>query len=253
VGIGIRLRTLWRLRAGVIVSLLLALIVSVWSVQKISLAPPGLTPRSLEMATASTHVVIDTPTSALFDLRQDTYDFESLRNRAVLLGNVIASTEVRQKVADRARLPVERLVVQPPLTREQSAPAADSENRRATSDIVKSTDHYRLNIQANPTVPVLDIYAQTPNAESASLLVNAAVEELRVYLKDLAARERTPEKEQIRLIQLGQARGTVINAGIDWQVAILAFLITFGISAATVIFMSRVRAGWRLAAATETG
>jgi hypothetical protein len=251
-GIGIRLRTLWRLRGGVVLSLVLALIAAVWSVQKISLFPPGLTPRSLEMATASTHVVIDTPKSALFDLRQDTYTFEGLRNRAVLLGNVIASTEVRQNVADRAGLPVGRIVVQPPLTREQSAPPADSENRRATSDIVKSTDHYRLNIQANPTVPVLDIYAQTPTAESAAILVNAAVDELRAYLVDLATEEQTPAAEQIRLIQLGDARGTIINEGVDYQIALLAFLVTFGVASATVIFTSRVRAGWRLAAAAES-
>jgi hypothetical protein len=252
VGIGIRMRTLWRLRGGMILCLALSLLAAVWSVQKISLFPPSLTPRSLEMATASTSVVIDTPTSALVDLRQDTYSLDGLTNRAVLLGNVISSTTVRQHIARRAGLPVERLTIQAPLTPKQSAPRADSENRRTTGDIVKSTDHYRLNIQSNPSVPVLDIYAQTPNAESAAILVNSAVEELQAYLVDLARAEKTPPHKQITLIQLGKARGTVINEGVDWQIAILAFLITFGISSATVIFAARVRAGWRLAAAAES-
>jgi hypothetical protein len=251
VGIGKRLRTLWHLRLGVVVSLLIALLAAVWSVQKISLFPPGLTPRSLEMATATTHVVIDTPTSTLLDLRQDTYSLDSLKNRAVLLGNVIASTGVRQNVARDAGLPVERLRVQPPLTAEQAAPPVDSENAKKTSDILKSTDQYRLLIQANPTVPVIDIYAQTPDAASAAKLANAAVDELKVYLADLANEQATPRRDQIRLIQLGRARGTVINGSVKWQIALLAFLITFGVCAATVIFLARIRAGWRVAALAE--
>jgi hypothetical protein len=251
VGIGIRFRKLWRLKLGVIISIAVALIAALWSVEKISLSPLGLTPRSLEMATASTHVVIDTPTSMLIDLRQDTYSLDGLRNRAVLLGNVIASTGVRQKIARDAHLPVDRLRVQPPLTREQAAPPVDSENAKRTSDIFKSMDQYRLHIQANPTVPVIDIYAQTPDAESAAILANSAVDELKAYLAGLAAAQGTAPKDQIKLIQLGRARGTVINSGVKWQAALLAFLVVFGVCSATVIFISRVRAGWRLAALAE--
>jgi hypothetical protein len=250
-GIGIRMRRLWRLRAGVIVALLLASLAAVWSVEKISLFPPGLTPRSLEMASASTHVVVDTPTSALVDLRQDTYSLEGLRNRSVLLGNVIASSRVRENIARRLDLPVEDLRIQAPLTREQSAPPVDSENARHTNDILKSNDQYRLDVQANLSVPMLDIYAQTPTAESATTLVNAAVDELRTYIAALAADKATPKKDQIQLVQLGRGRGAVINEGIDWQVALLAFLITFGICSATIIFIDRVRTGWRLAALSE--
>ena len=63
-----------------------ALVLSVWSVANISLIPPGLSPRSLEMATATTQVVVDTPKSALIDIRQNTYSLDGLTNRALLLG-----------------------------------------------------------------------------------------------------------------------------------------------------------------------
>jgi hypothetical protein len=72
VGIGIRLRKLWRLKLGVAISLLIALFASVWSIYKISLVPPGLAPRALDMATGVTHVMVDTPDSTMIDLRQDT-------------------------------------------------------------------------------------------------------------------------------------------------------------------------------------
>lgn len=245
------MRKLWHMKVGVVVSLALAAVAAVWSVQEISLSPFKLTSRSLEMATASTHVVIDTPDSALLDLRQDTYSLEGLRNRTVLLGNVLASTQVQTDIARRAHVPIETLRVQAPLTREQAAPPVDSENARHTTDILKSTDQYRLNLQANVTVPMLDIYAQTPTADSAAALANAAVDELRAYIAHLAASQQTPAKDQIRLVELGRAKGVVINKGINWQVALLAFLLTFGISCSTVIFIARVRAGWRQAALSE--
>jgi hypothetical protein len=243
---------LWRLRPGLIVSLALASSMALWTVYNVSISPPGLKRRSLAMATASTHVVIDTPTSTLVDLRQDTYSFEALRNRAVLIGNVIASTTVRQNIARQVGIPEGVLRIQAPLTREQSAPPVDSDNARHTSDILKSTDQYRINIQSNPTVPMLDIYAQSPDAKSAATLANAAVDEVRNYLVHLATEESTPQEMRIQLFQLGRAHGTVINGNVAWQAAMLVFLLTFGVSAATVIFLARIRTGWRIAALEES-
>jgi len=196
-------------------------------------------------------VVVDTPRSALIDARQDTYSLDALTNRAVLLGNVMASMPVRESIAERAKIPVESLQVVPPLTPKQPRVLAEAGNERHTSDILKLNDQYRLFIEANPTVPVLSVYAQTPSAESAAALANAAVDAMQDYLGELASTSRTPETEQIRLTQLGRARGVVINEGIQLQVAALAFVLTFAAACATVIFFRRVRDGWRLEALSE--
>jgi len=203
------------------------------------------------MATATTHVLVDTPSSQLIDLRQDTYSVDGLKNRSVLLGNVIASDSVQARIARRAHVPVEVLRIQAPLTSERPAPPVDSRNARHTTDILNSNDQYRIDVKVNPTVPMLDIYAQTPDAKSAAALANAAVDELTAYLATVVATQDTPEKDQIRLVQLGRATGVVINEGVRWQAAILMFLLTLGISCATVIFLARVRAGWRQAALSE--
>jgi hypothetical protein len=251
VGIGTRMRKLWRLKLGVVISLAVALFAAIWSIDKVSLSPPGLKSRSLEMATATTHVVVDTPDSTMIDLRQDTYDISSLTNRAVVLGNVIASTNVEAKIAQRAHVPLQALRIQAPLTPQQASPPVNSQTQRHVSDIAKSMDQYRIEIDANPTVPVLDIYAQTPTADSAAALANAAVDELRAYLANLAVTQRTPAKDQIRLRQLGRATGTVINHGARTQVALVVFILTFLGSCATVVFIGRVRAGWRMEAMSE--
>ena len=92
---------------------------------------------------------------------------------------------------------------------------------------------------------------QDTAADSATLLANAAVAELRAYLGDLATSQRTPEKDRIRLIQLGRAQGEVINGGIDWQLALVAFVLTFGVAYAVLAFLARVRQRWRVAALSE--
>lgn len=249
--LGHRIWTLWRLRPFMAASAMLAAVVATWSVADISLAPPGLKSRSLEMASGTTHVVVDTPKSSIIDLRQNTYSFEALTQRAILLGNVMANGPVREAIAENADVPVEALQVAAPLTSRQPRAQVGSANQKRASDLLRSTEQYRLSIQANPTVPVLDIYSQAPTAEKAEILANSAVESLREYLNGLAATKDIPENDQIQLVQLGRARGQVINEGVDWQVAFLAFLFTFAISCATVIFFSRVRQGWRMAALAE--
>jgi hypothetical protein len=251
VGIGIRIRKLWHLKLGVLISLAVALFASVWSIYKVSLSPPGLAPRSLDMATGVTHVMVDTPTSTMIDLRQDTYGVQALTDRSVLLGNVIASSSVEAKIARRAHVPVARLRILAPLTNTQPSPPTDSQNARHTSDLIKSMDQYRLNIKVNATVPMIDIYSQTPDAKSAAALAEAAVDELRLYVNDLAAAQQTPAKDQIRLVQLGRATSIVINHGVKYQVALLVFLLVFLASCATATFIVRVRAGWHAAALAE--
>ena len=95
-------------------------------------------------------------------------------------------------------------------------------------------------------MPILDVYAQAPNAKDAETLANAAVDGLRTYLADLAVTQQIPAKDQLRLLQLGRASGTVINGSVDWQVAILVFILTFSLACATTIFVARVRRGFRV-------
>jgi uncharacterized protein involved in exopolysaccharide biosynthesis len=242
-GLGIRLRGLWQIRGWVAACIVFALAVAGWTVTRTS--------GSLEMATATTQVVVDTPKSTLVDIRQDTYGIDGLTNRALLLGNVMASPQVRADIARRAHIPFEDLQVTPPLTAKQPRVLAEAGNERHTTDILKLSGKYRLYIRSNPTVPFLQVYTETPTPASAAALANAAVGGMQSYLDELAASTKTPVEAQIRLMQLGGASGAVVNSGIEWRFVLLAFLVAFGVSCATVIWVRRVREGWRLAALSE--
>lgn len=244
--LGMHLRELSRLRAGIVASALLALLTAAWSVADVGVLPPRWEPRSLELATAYTQVVVDTPNSAILDLRQGTAEIDALKNRAVLVGNVMASPPVRASIARRAGVPAEALHVVTPRTPKEPRARSTADTKKEPSDLLRSTDQYRLDIQANPTVPILDVYAQAPTAAASERLANAAADGLRDYLRELGASQRTPDDMQVELRQLGRARGEVLNEGIGLQLAALTFLFVFAAACAATVGIARVWRGWRV-------
>jgi hypothetical protein len=249
--LGTHLRELWRLHLGLALSAALALLVAVSSIDHVSLFPPTVKSRELEIAAASTHVLIDTPKSKIVDLRANTYDFTSLTTRADLLGNVMASAPVREFIGRRANIDPARIAAVAPVTANVPRVLTEPGSEKRSSDILRSTDQYRIDIQANPTVPILDISAQAPTKEAAERLANSAVDGLRDYLRALGQRQGIGPDQQVRLEQLGRARGGVINHGVGLQIALLSFLVVFSISCCAVLFLSRVSRGWRQAARDE--
>jgi hypothetical protein len=252
--LGRHLRELWRLRIGVLIVFALALFVALSSIDRVSLFPPGVKGgRQLEIAAASTRVLIDSPRSEIIDLRTDTYDLTSLTSRADLIGNVMASAPVREYIARRARIDPLRIQAVSPITANVPRSLVEPGSEKRASDILRSTDQYRLDIQASPSVPILSVSSQAPNKEAAERLANGAVDGLRDYLRALAVRQGTDPNKQIRLEQLGRARGGVINHGIGLQIALVAFIFVFALGCCAVLFLARVYRGWSAAADEDGG
>jgi hypothetical protein len=244
--LGTHLRELAAQRVGLALSLLLAVFVAASLGYRVSLLPPGLQPRSIDMASASTQVLVDTPRTAVLDMRQGTAELQSMSNRALLIGNMMASLPLRDYIARRARIPAAAIRATTPLTPEFPRPIAGAENQKHTTDILRSPREYRLNVQANPTVPILDISTQAPSAQAAAELANATVDGMRDYLSDVARAQTVRPGSQVRLEQLGRARGVVIDHGARLQIVVLGFVLTFGLCCALVVVLARL--GARLAA-----
>jgi hypothetical protein len=190
---------------------------------------------------------VDAPRSMVVDLRQGTYDFDAMRNRAILIGNVMASRTVREYIAKEVGVPPDALQVLAPRTPEAPRPRAEVGQQKRATDILKSNDEYRLDIQTNATVPILDVYTQAPTAKAAEELANAAIRGTRNYVDQVAFTEHTGKKRQVELRQLGAARGEVLNAGVSVPVAVLAFVLFFAVTCAAVMALARIRRGWQLA------
>jgi hypothetical protein len=75
---------------------------------------------------------------------------------------------------------------------------------------------------------------------------------MRDYLRAVGAQEHIRLAHQVTLKQLGTAKGGVINPGVSVELATLAFLLVFLASAATTLWLARVRQGWNTEAAPHT-
>lgn len=248
--LGRHLRELWRVRIFVGLAGLLALFIAVFSVARISVSPPALHARHDGMAAASTRVLVDTPKTMVLDLKADTTNFTSITNRALLVGNVMATAPVRSFIANRARVPADSLQMTSPVTPDWPRPL-ESSGKRRTSDILKSPDEYRIAIESNPTVPVIDIYATAPDKTAALHLANGAVAGMQDYLQYLAREQGVAPDDQVHLEQLGPATGGLVDQGVSRRVLLLTFVLAWAAGILAVVFVTRVRRGWQLEAQAE--
>jgi hypothetical protein len=241
--LGMLLHQLWHRRLVVVVSLLIAALAAVFSAYKISLSAPGLHPRAISMAAASTQVLVDNPYTIVLDLNQGSYQLQQMAQSATLLGNVVASLPVREDIARRVGVPVQSIQTTSPAT-PQFPQAITSPQNRKTTDLLASNDQYRINIQANPTVPILDIYTEAHSVAMAKALANAAVVGLRDYLSTVA--QGFPARHQVRIEQLGQAEGGDVTGGLRVEVLALVFFFAFVLSSAAILLFARVVRGWKI-------
>lgn len=247
------LRELSRLRRGLAISLLLGVLGALLSTFKVGLLPPSITPRSLQIAAASTEVLVDTNYSTIADLRAaDTgTELSTMTTRADLLGNIIATAPVEAYIGRYVGVNPARIDVSAPITADVPRVVVEPGSGQSATAILASADHYKLEVQADPSVPILHIYSQAPNKAAAIRLANGAVEGLRNYIQSVSTSQRIGRAEQVRLEQFGTAQGGIVNGGVAVQIALLAFLTTFSICCAGTVFIARVVRGFRFAAALE--
>jgi hypothetical protein len=158
---------------------------------------------------------------------------------------------VREFIARRAHILPEQIQAVGPVTPDVPRALPEPGHEPRTTDILHSADQYRLDVQVQPTAPIIDIYVQAPNAEAANRLADASVVGLRDYLATVAAEQKIGAADQVKLLQLGGSRGAVINKGVHVELALLTFFLVLAASSAAVLFFTRVQNGWRLAAAGE--
>jgi capsular polysaccharide biosynthesis protein len=154
------LRTLWRRRILVLLGALAAVALGV-------MAAGGETTRS---GTASTRVVVDTEKSEL--IYQNPSGHDTLRWRADLLADLLASGPLREQVATQAGIRAKELaVVLPPL----AVPVVPSTLPSRASKVANSVlDKYILTVHVDDVAPIISIEAAAPSRRAAARLAGAA-------------------------------------------------------------------------------
>ncbi len=247
---GAVLHKLSRRRGAVIFSAVVALVVTVSAIYRIHLSPPGIASRDFQIGAASAQVLIDTPRSSILDTGTvvGPVSLDPLTIHSTLIGDVMATYAVRAYIARIMGLPTDRIEVSAPITANVPRTTIEPGSGHTATDLLTSPAHYKLEVQTDPTVPLLYLYTQAPSKSAAVRLANASVQGLRNYLSDLARRQHVSPAHQVTITQLGSVDGGVVNQGVAIEIGILVFVTTFGISCAILLFVARVREGWRLEA-----
>ena len=234
--------------AGIALCALAAIAAAVLSVNTVSLLPPGIHARQLEVAGASA-LVVDLPRPLVSDKLATDGDYRTLHKRAVLLGNLMTSPPSMRHVARRAGIEQSRIAVVTRITANVQSVLTEPGSERRASDIRDSNLPYRLEVQPHPTLPSFNVYAQAPTVAEAQRLADSAVPGLLDYERELAARERVQPVEMLRVEQVGPSRGAIINSGNRVMIAGLTFLFAFAIAATLLAVVTRVRRDGGLRAA----
>ena len=239
--LGMHLREVWQHKIGLATVIVVALLVAA-RVYGFGLLPPsGLKATEGE---AATRVLVDTPESTAVDLRQSTYNLEELNNRAKLVGNAIGTAEVREMIGEKMGVSPGEISLQTPLTTEYA---------EKDGVLAEPTTPYRLDVQADPTVPVIDVIAAAPTEDEARALVAVTTSSLVSYVAGLP--KSTGNGKEIRLVPrpLGRVEAHQLAQPGKALSALIAFLVILVIGSATVVFVSRQRREYRRASAAMRG
>lgn len=232
-----------RLLAVVGLSVLIGLVSAAVNSGLIGIFPPKLKLNNLQVAAATAYVQVDPPAampSLAHGLGEPPFDIQTFVKRAELLGRIMVTPPILNRIAQRCAVPRGKLSGLGRTTANVSVDLTQPGSEQRASDIAASLTPYRLEVQGRPTLPIIDIYGQAPSVSGATCLANAAPIALTDFMRSVASQEHS-NGPLVRLQLLGPARGGVVNAGATVTIAVLTFLTFFGLSFAALLAVSRPR------------
>ena len=229
-----------RLLVAIALSALVGMIAAAVNSGMLGLFPPKLTHSNLQISAAATHVLVDSSPS-IVQRPAAPQDLDTLVKRAELLGRVLVSPVVLDRVAKLSSIPPDQLGGLARTTASVPAALTEPDSERRASEIAQSTLPYKIEVQARPTTPILDIFTQAPSTDEAQRIADKAVVALDDYVRALAAQQGVPDRRLASLRPLGSARGAVVNARASKAIGALTFMVAFALSMCAYLGVRRLR------------
>ena len=220
---------------------LVSLLCAVANVAHVSLLPPGVKARNLDVAAATTRVAVDLPKPLLSDALATDGSYQNLQKRAVLVANLMTSDPALNEIARRAGIPRTKIAANTRVMVNVQPVLLEPDSERRAAQIADTKRPYELEIRPDPTKPTIGVYAQAPSVPEAERLADAAMPGVRAFLENLAQREGADPAAQVRLQQFGKARGEILNGGTAFWIAGLTFVFTFAVTCLLALAVSRLR------------
>lgn len=231
-----------RLLAFAALSFGVALPVAIASVAKVGVSPPSLQMRDLQRGAATTRVLVDLPRQERGHV--SAAQFEAMSKRASLIADLLVSPPVLHRIAARLEVGTDEVTAASEITEGVPLALVEPNEEKRANEILVSHDDYRLDVQANPTLPIVDVYAQAPTPAAAAALADAVAGAGNSYADVLADRDRFPAGNRVQLKQLGAAQSAAISPSAPLEIFALTLTVVFGIAFGLLCGAAAIRRGW---------
>jgi capsular polysaccharide biosynthesis protein len=238
------IRQLWQRKGLVVVVLVLAVFAAILTAYQVSISPPGLHKRTLQVSVASSQILVDSPKSTLVS-GGSTDTFDALATRAKIYGQYLSSLEARRQIAKKVGVSPATISTAGPYSPEtgqtvyESQPAGERAN-----ELLKEGAVNRLVFTAQEGVPILSVSSQAPTTERAVALANASFQVLTDYVNSLEAEDK-PVSDGVTLRELGTPQGGTLGSSNGMILMALAFLAVFGLGCAAILLVPGFARRWR--------
>jgi hypothetical protein len=228
------LYVLWRRRGWLVLGLIVAVVVGLSTGYRISVRPLKLEPKALAIGAADTQLLVDTPRSALTDVR---LGFEPLAIRAAVFTRVMTTRAVRRSIANQLGVSPDFIETEAPIGVQTVANEPNDSQR--SRKLLGQNLGYRLRYTAEPGQPTINISAQATTAEDARRLADGAAQGFIGYLARLQRNQKVSARNRVVVRQLGAAKGGTVGGSINNTLMALATIgVLIGWVILVVIFSS---------------
>ncbi|MDX6601868.1 MAG: hypothetical protein QOF13_1070 [Solirubrobacterales bacterium] len=238
------IRQLWQRKALVALVLALAVFAAILTAYRVSVSPVGLHKRTLQVAAASSQILIDSPNSTLVD-GASAETFNALATRAKIYGQYLSSLEARRQIAKQVGVAPETISTAGPFSPETGRVSYEAQpaGERA-SELLKEGAVYRLVFTAQESVPILSVSSQAPTTDRAIALASASFHTLTDYVDRLEA-ESKPVSRGVTVRELGAPQGGTLGDSNGLILMVLAFLAVAGLGCAAILIVPGFARRWR--------
>lgn len=241
-------RQLWHRKLAVAVVLAAAVLGAVLISYSISLAPPGLHKRSLQLGAASSQILVDTPDSTLVS-GASPEKFDTLAARARVYGEYLSTLQARARIAAISGVPAASLTTAGPFSPESGQVSYQNQTSASRGgEILQEGATNRLVFVAQEGVPIINVDAQAANAATAIRLAHASFITLRQYVRALqhtGAADPSHHGEGVIVRQLGAPEGGTIGGSNSKILMAVAFLLIAGVGFVLILALPRMAERWR--------
>jgi capsular polysaccharide biosynthesis protein len=234
------LRTLGRRKFALTVIVLLATAAALATGYKVGFSPPKLESRAVPSGQATTQILVDSPQSAIADLKQDT---APLVTRATVFAQFMTSSTIRERISKATGIPAGLITAEGPFSGPGEAQNTVTPSEARGSQVRAQTHPYRLTFVAQEQIPLVSVYASAPTAALAAKLANGVYTAVRGYVDEIAAADATNPQHRVTVRQLGSAGASTVHTGGSKAIMVLAFLAILIFGCLLIIAIAALRRG----------